>query len=72
MTLKHCFFLLIFIYYNFLCPIVGKTRKVTLDEKFFTGYRKTILEPSEVLIDILVPFTKKVSKITLLIKNNNL
>ncbi|XP_078350679.1 xanthine dehydrogenase/oxidase-like [Oculina patagonica] len=37
----------------------GKTRKVKLDEKFFTGYRKTVLEPSEVLVNILVPFTKK-------------
>ena len=35
-------------------------RKVKLDENFFTGYRRTILEPSEVLVDILVPFTEKV------------
>lgn len=37
----------------------GKTRKVRLDESFFTGYRKTILEPSEVLVNILIPFTEK-------------
>lgn len=37
----------------------GKTRKVKLDETFFTGYRKTVLKPSEVLVDILVPFTEK-------------
>ena len=32
-----------------------------LDESFFTGYRKTILEPSEVLVNILIPFTGKVT-----------
>ncbi|XP_078351392.1 xanthine dehydrogenase/oxidase-like [Oculina patagonica] len=37
----------------------GKIRKVKLDENFFTGYRKTILGPSEVLINILIPFTEK-------------
>jgi len=46
----------------FFCPTEGKTRKVKLDENFFTGYRRTILEPSEVLVDILVPFTEKVIK----------
>ena len=38
----------------------GKKRRVRLDESFFTGYRRTILEPSEVLVNILVPFTEKV------------
>lgn len=37
----------------------GKIRKVNLDENFFTGYRRTILEPNEILLDILVPFTEK-------------
>ncbi|XP_044163721.1 xanthine dehydrogenase/oxidase-like isoform X2 [Acropora millepora] len=37
----------------------GKTRKIKLDENFFTGYRQTVLEASEVLVDILVPFTEK-------------
>lgn len=41
----------------------GKTRrKIKLDENFFTGYRQTVLEASEVLVDILVPFTEKVTK----------
>ena len=40
----------------------GKTRKIRLDENFFTGYRRTVLEASEVLVDILVPFTEKVMK----------
>ena len=33
-----------------------------MDEDFYTGYRKTILEPSEVLINILIPFTEEVIK----------
>ncbi|CAH3019046.1 unnamed protein product, partial [Porites evermanni] len=37
----------------------GKVREIRLDENFFTGYRKTILEPNEVLVNILIPFTKK-------------
>ncbi|KAL9964449.1 hypothetical protein ACROYT_G028093 [Oculina patagonica] len=37
----------------------GNARKVKLDENFFTGYKKTILEPSEVLLNILIPFTEQ-------------
>ena len=44
--------------------IEGKTRKVKLDENFFTGYRRTVLQPSEVLVDILIPFTEKVHQLT--------
>ena len=36
-------------------------RTVTMDEKFFTGYRRTIVAPDEVLVSILIPYTKKVS-----------
>ena len=32
-----------------------------MDENFFTGYRKTVLEPNEVLVNILIPFTEKVT-----------
>ena len=39
----------------------GKVREIRLDENFFTGYRKTILEPNEVLVNILIPFTEKVT-----------
>ena len=39
----------------------GKIREIRLDENFFTGYRKTILEPNEVLVNILIPFTEKVT-----------
>ena len=34
-------------------------RQVPLDQHFYTGYRKTLLEPEEILVDILIPFTKK-------------
>lgn len=53
---------MILIIWFFFSPTEGKTRKVKLDENFFTGYRRTILEPSEILEDILVPFTEKVIK----------
>jgi len=42
--------------------VKGKTREVKLDENFFTGYRKTIVEPSEVVVNILIPFTEEVIK----------
>ena len=50
--------------FNYLF-IEGKTRKVKLDENFYTGYRRTILQPSEVLVDISIPFTEKVLEINL-------
>lgn len=34
-------------------------RVVKMDEKFFTGYRKTILRPEEILLSIEIPYTKK-------------
>lgn len=46
------------------CPLTlaaagGKIRKVKLDENFFTGYRRTILQANEILVDIFIPFTEK-------------
>ena len=35
-----------------------KTRVVKLDQSFYTGYRKTILEPDEILLNITIPFTE--------------
>ena len=32
-----------------------------MDDKFFLGYRKTAVNPEEVLISVLLPFTVKVS-----------
>uniref|UniRef100_A0A8B9RDA7 Xanthine dehydrogenase/oxidase n=1 Tax=Astyanax mexicanus TaxID=7994 RepID=A0A8B9RDA7_ASTMX len=37
---------------------IGK-RVVKMDEKFFTGYRKTILRSEEILLSIEIPYTKK-------------
>ncbi|XP_074845961.1 xanthine dehydrogenase/oxidase isoform X2 [Carettochelys insculpta] len=34
-------------------------RIVRMDEKFFTGYRKTALKPNEILLSIEIPYTKK-------------
>ena len=49
-----------FFIFIFFFSIEGKTREVKLDENFFTGYRKTIVGPSEILINILIPFTEEV------------
>lgn len=43
-----------------LCSTEGK-RTVTMDEKFFTGYRKTIVKPEEILLSVEIPYSKKVS-----------
>ncbi|XP_045109509.1 xanthine dehydrogenase/oxidase-like isoform X2 [Portunus trituberculatus] len=37
----------------------GGERQVTLDHTFFTGYRRTIVLPQEVLININIPFTQQ-------------
>jgi len=42
------------------CSAKGNTRKVQLDENFFPEFKRTILGPSEVLINILIPFTQEV------------
>ncbi|KAJ7988705.1 hypothetical protein DPEC_G00312000 [Dallia pectoralis] len=34
-------------------------RVVVMDEKFFPAYRRTILTPEEVLLSVLIPYTKK-------------
>uniref|UniRef100_A0A8C0FUH7 Xanthine dehydrogenase n=1 Tax=Bubo bubo TaxID=30461 RepID=A0A8C0FUH7_BUBBB len=38
--------------------IIGK-RTITMDEKFFTGYRKTIVKPEEILLSVEIPYSKK-------------
>lgn len=32
-----------------------------MDESFFTGYRKTIVKPQEVLLSIEIPYSKQVN-----------
>ncbi|KAM4693535.1 xanthine dehydrogenase/oxidase isoform 2-T2 [Discoglossus pictus] len=34
-------------------------RTIRMDETFFTGYRKTVLRPQEILLSIEIPYTKK-------------
>ncbi|KAI0235300.1 Xanthine dehydrogenase/oxidase [Lamellibrachia satsuma] len=34
-------------------------RTIVMDEKFFHGYRKTLVKPDEVLINVLIPFTRQ-------------
>uniref|UniRef100_A0A672V7A7 Xanthine dehydrogenase/oxidase n=1 Tax=Strigops habroptila TaxID=2489341 RepID=A0A672V7A7_STRHB len=34
-------------------------RTITMDEKFFTGYRKTIVKPEEILLSVEIPYSKK-------------
>ncbi|XP_042260124.1 xanthine dehydrogenase/oxidase isoform X3 [Thunnus maccoyii] len=34
-------------------------RVVEMDDKFFTGYRKTVLRPQEILLSIEIPYSKK-------------
>lgn len=36
------------------------SRKVIMNDDFFTGYRKTLAAPEEVLTHIFIPFNKKV------------
>lgn len=40
-------------------------RRIKMDKNFFTGYRKNIVKPDEVLISILIPYTAKVIQIWL-------
>ncbi|XP_076100385.1 xanthine dehydrogenase/oxidase-like isoform X2 [Mytilus galloprovincialis] len=37
----------------------GSKRNITMNDKFFLGYRKTALKSDEVLLNVTVPFTKK-------------
>ncbi|XP_069810295.1 xanthine dehydrogenase/oxidase isoform X2 [Dendropsophus ebraccatus] len=36
-----------------------KQRTVQMDENFFTGYRKTVLHPHEILLSVEIPYSKK-------------
>ncbi|XP_031555377.1 xanthine dehydrogenase/oxidase-like [Actinia tenebrosa] len=42
-----------------VASIGGKQREIKFDEHFFRGYRKTCLEPNEVLISIHIPHTRQ-------------
>ena len=34
---------------------------VIVDDKFFTGYRKTVMKPEEIIMRVRIPFTKQVN-----------
>ena len=36
------------------------SRVVQMDDSFFTGYRRTIVRPQEILLSIHIPYSKKV------------
>jgi len=38
-------------------------RTIKMDETFFTGYRKTRLRASEILLSIAIPFTDQVCQL---------
>ena len=38
------------------------TRHVLMDENFFTGYRRNVIQPNEVLKSITIPYTQQVTQ----------
>ncbi|XP_051780208.1 xanthine dehydrogenase/oxidase isoform X1 [Erpetoichthys calabaricus] len=51
----------VFMAANCKMTIVSKDgkREVRMDDKFFTGYRKTALKPNEILLSIEIPYSRK-------------
>uniref|UniRef100_A0A3Q2Q718 Xanthine dehydrogenase n=1 Tax=Fundulus heteroclitus TaxID=8078 RepID=A0A3Q2Q718_FUNHE len=43
---------------------VNGSREVLMDDSFFTGYRKTAVEPQEILLSIHIPYSQKVGFIS--------
>ena len=39
--------------------ITGGQRSIVMNSQFFKGYRQTILEPNEVLVSVLLPFSEE-------------
>lgn len=71
MLIKNIIFITVYniIYYTiFFIYIENGTRILKMDNTFFTGYRKNAIHPEEVVIDLFIPFTQKVS-ITFCVKN---
>lgn len=42
-----------------LLSVEGGHRQVLMDETFFTGYRKNVVKPDEILLSIEIPFSKR-------------
>ena len=43
-----------------LCSLKEGYRQVKMDHNFFTGYRRNVVTPDEILVSIEVPYTEKV------------
>jgi len=43
-----------------LCSLKHGNRTILMDHNFFTGYRRNVVLPEEVLVSIEIPFTKEV------------
>ncbi|PVD25794.1 hypothetical protein C0Q70_13454 [Pomacea canaliculata] len=39
--------------------IDGTVRKIVMDSKFFVGYRQTVVQKSEILVSVLIPFSQE-------------
>lgn len=44
---------------------VDGVRCVPVDSSFFTGYKRTVLKPNEIMVSVAIPFTSKVKYFTL-------
>ncbi|XP_071527934.1 xanthine dehydrogenase/oxidase [Panulirus ornatus] len=42
-----------------LCSAAGGEREVVMDQNFFTGYRRNIVRPEEILLTVHVPYTQE-------------
>lgn len=47
------------------CPSDG-SHEVQMDDGFFTGYRRTALQPQQILLSIHIPYSKKVEAVLLM------
>ena len=44
--------------------LIDDSRTIVMDANFFTGYRKTAVRSDEILVSILIPFTREVGHVT--------
>lgn len=42
------------------CPSLGGEREIPMNENFFTGFGKTLLNPEDVVLSVFIPVSKKV------------
>lgn len=43
-----------------VCSLIKGHRQITMDETFFTGYRRNVIAPNEILESIEIPYTNEV------------